>query len=387
MKKLILPIIFIVFIFLLSPHVAYAGTDAECRPVFDQDMKKCTENFNACIHLCGEETKKPDGTAYFNSGEVYSRCTKREQCQEKSSVCNAKALEDFWACRKSDKKPEDSKLETSSPSQNEGQSWLEFLGINPYQTWLRLREVVEVSEFFASGDLEEFLEGGFLNLSGRKSILQKDKESVKAKKQAFESVFGKDWREQLNQPKIDSKTEENAWEIPVPKQESVTDVPGTTDTKRYSWDENSGVVVKSNDWEKIKFREPVEVEGVTSHVLEMGAGELEVKVRNSNLSKNKFGVDAGWLGVTVSRTHFRVFKDPDKDVAVVGVYEGEVEVKVRDGSTIKVKPDGDKPGVVVVSRKLSPLKLGILGLVVAGIVGGIIWFIKRKSSRKLLKKK
>ena len=264
---------------------------------------------------------------------------------------------------------------------------MEFLGINPYQTWLRLREVVEVSEFFASGDLEEFLEGGFLNLSGRKSILQKDKESVKAKKQAFESVFGKDWREQLNQPKIDSKTEENAWEIPVPKQESVTDVPGTTDTKRYSWDENSGVVVKSNDWEKIKFREPVEVEGVTSHVLEMGAGELEVKVRNSNLSKNKFGVDAGWLGVTVSRTHFRVFKDPDKDVAVVGVYEGEVEVKVRDGSTIKVKPDGDKPGVVVVSRKLSPLKLGILGLVVAGIVGGIIWFIKRKSSRKLLKKK
>lgn len=344
--------------------------------IFDKEMKDCTTEYDACSDACMKEGEKPDGTAYFNAGEIYPKCMKASQCHEKSSSCNEQALTNYKACGKPGKQPETTK------TSKQGSNWLEFLGINPYQTWLRLKEIAEVTQFYASGDFEESLEGGFLNLFGAKSTRQKDEEAVKAKEQAFESVFGKDWQEQLNQPpKIDSKTEENAWEIPVSKEKSVTDVPGATDTKRYSWDESSGAVVKSNDWEKIKFREPVEVEGFTSHTVELGEGEIEVKVRNNNPAENQFGVDAGWLDVTVSRTHFWISQNQDKKMAVVGVYEGEVEVKTRDGQSVKVSPQNGEPEVVVVSRKLSPIKLALVGLVMAGGVGGLIWFVKRKKKR------
>ncbi|MBI2021679.1 FecR domain-containing protein, partial [Candidatus Daviesbacteria bacterium] len=152
------------------------------------------------------------------------------------------------------------------------------------------------------------------------------------------------------------------------------------------WDTNSGVVIKSNDWEKIEFKQPVKAAGgETIRTIKLDEGEIEVKVRNNNPAENQFGVDAGWLGVTVSRTHFWVLKDRTNKSTVVGVYEGEVEVKTRDGHMIKIKPDGDKPGVVVVTQKLSVIKLAILGAVMAAIVGGVFWFIKGrklKSSKK-----
>lgn len=74
-------------------------------------------------------------------------------------------------------------------------------------------------------------------------------------------------------------------------------------------------------------------------------------------------------------------------MAVIGVYEGEVEVKTKDGQAIKVKPSGDKPGVVVVSRQLSVFKLTIVGVILAVIVSGIVWLIKKKTSVKVFKKR
>lgn len=383
MKKFILPVILAISFLFFFPQNINAQAEPDCRKIFDKESYQCLKDSSACQDACLKETKKPDGTEYFNSGEIYPKCIKESQCHEKSSACDERALTNLRACGKSDNQPKATEVKKDELS------LLKFFGINPYQTWLRLQELVEVAEFYASGDLEESLEGGFLNLFGGKSIRQKDEEAVKAKEQAFEAAFGKDWREQLNQPKLDVKTEEEAWESPVSKEESVIDVSGTSDTKRYSWDENSGVVVKSNDWEKIKFREPVAVEGFTSHTVELGEGEMEVKVRNSKPTENQFGVDAGWLGVTVSRTHFRVLNDRANKSVAVGVYEGEVKITTKDGQGITVVPDGDpstgsgqgKPGVVVVSRKLSVAKLAIVGVVLAAIVGGIVWFIKRKKKK------
>ncbi len=71
---------------------------------------------------------------------------------------------------------------------------------------------------------------------------------------------------------------------------------------------------------------------------------------------------------------------PEKKLAVISVYEGEVEIKTKDGQTVKLKPDGGKPGVLVVSKKLSPVKLAIGGLALFAITGGIVWFLKRKTS-------
>lgn len=380
MKKLFLPI-FLVFASLFFFSSTTYSQETDCRKIFDQDLKKCSTDSNSCQKACSEQTKKPDGTIYFNSGEIYTKCIKESQCDEKRSACGDQALTDLRACGKTGKQPEATK------TQKQGPKWLEFLGINPYQTWLRLKEIVEVAEFYASGDLEESLQRTFTNPFGAKTVRQKDEETVKAqeraREKAFESFYGKDWREQIqqfSQPKIDAKAETDAWSVPAPKAESVIDVSGTTDTKRYSWDENSGAVVKSNDWEKIKFREPVEVKGLTSHTLELGEGEVEVRVRNNNPTENQFGVDAGWLGVTVSRTHFRVLNDRANKVAAVSVYEGEVKIKTQDGQTITAVPDGDKPGVVVVTQKLSPVKLALAGLVLAAGVGGIVWFLKKKKN-------
>ena len=68
------------------------------------------------------------------------------------------------------------------------------------------------------------------------------------------------------------------------------------------------------------------------------------------------------------------------------VYEGEVEVKTKDGKTISVTPDGDQPGVVVISQKLSPVKLAFFVVVLAVVAGGAFLIIKRKILTKPSKK-
>ncbi|MBI4028887.1 MAG: FecR domain-containing protein [Candidatus Blackburnbacteria bacterium] len=360
MKKFLLPAIVLLTLVFFLPQKADAQTKEECDKIRARASYNCLTEWSKCYYPCIDQTKDVKACG--------DTCTKAED------ACDKQVEVDYKVCL------------SAKPKTSKGPSWLEFLGINPYQTWLRLREVAEVSEFFASGDLEDAVGESFLNLFNRKSIRQKDEEKVKAKEQTFEAVFGKDWREQLRQAKIDSKTEENAWEIPVPKQESVTNVPGTADTKRYSWDTNSGAVIKSNDWEKIEFKQPVKTAGgETIRTVKLDEGEMEVRVRNNNPSENQFGVDAGWLGVTVSRTHFRVLNDRINKLAVVGVYEGEVEVKTRDGQTIKVKPDEDKPGVVLVSKKLSPVKLAIAGFGLLTVTGGVVFLLKRKGNK--IKKK
>lgn len=383
MKKFSLPIV-VVFLgllttaFLLPQEIRAQKTD--CHGAFNKESNSCLKGSTECINSCVEKGYAAMSLA-VDGAKVSIEC-QRNVCDPAAGACNNKAKANFRACGKSGKQPGTAK------TSKQGSNWLEFLGINPYQTWLRVQELVEVAEFYASGDLDESLEGGFLNLFGRKGIRQKDEEAVKAKERPFEVAFGKDWREQLNQPKLDVKTEEEAWESPVSKEEPVIDVSGTSDTKRYSWDENSGAVVKSNDWERIKFREPVEVGGLTTHTLELGEGAIEVKVRNNNPAENQFGVDAGWLGVTVSRTHFYVSKDPNGKFAIVSVYEGEVEVKTRDGKIVKVKPDGNKPGVVVVSRKISLVKLAVVGLILVVTTGGIVFLlIRRKFTPKGFSKK
>ncbi|HLD24566.1 MAG TPA: hypothetical protein VJB96_01480 [Patescibacteria group bacterium] len=376
MRKRILPIILVVsFLFLFKQNVS-AETDLDCRKIFDKESYTCLTDSSACSDTCMKETEKPDGSAYFNSGEIYQKCMKASDCEGKSRACSEQALANFRACGKSGEQPKATEAKKAN-----GPNLLTFFGVNPYQAWLRLREVAEVSVFFASGELGESLEGGFLNLFGSKSIRQKDEEAVKEKERAFESVFGKNWQEQVNEPKIDSKTEERAWEIPAPKQESVTDVPKTPDTKRYSWDTNSGAVITSNDWETIEFKQPVQAGGETIRTVKLDEGEMEVRVRNTKPAENQFGVDAGWLGVTVSRTHFLVLKDTDKRLAAVVVYEGEVKVKTKDGKTVTIKPDGGKPGVVVIAQQLSPVKLAVAGLVFVVIIGGGMLLFKKKSVR------
>ncbi|MBI2074614.1 MAG: FecR domain-containing protein [Candidatus Levybacteria bacterium] len=371
----ILPVLLILTAVLFLSPEANAQTIEECDKIRARASYNCLTGWTKCYYPCVDQTKD------------VSACYKT--CTQSKDACEKQVEADYKACLSAKPKTPtvsevdegqsknlptlDSKKETSSPSQKEGPSWLEFLGINPYQTWLRLREVAEVSEFFASGDLEESLEGGFLNLFGRKSISQKEAET---KPWWYEEAM----KEADKKGRINDKVEADAWIRPVPQGEPVfVVIPGMQNIKKYSWGEDSGAVMQSSNWEKIKFQEPVKANGVTSHIVELSEGEIEVRVRNNNPTENKFGVDAGWLGVTVSRTHFWVLKDTDKKLVAVVVYEGEVEVKTKDGKTVSVKPEGDKPGVMVIAQKLSLVKVGIVSLVLIAIIGGTVLFLKKRS--------
>lgn len=117
-------------------------------------------------------------------------------------------------------------------------------------------------------------------------------------------------------------------------------------------------------------------------MLKLNKGEIEVKVKNAN-SKEKFGVQTDFFDLIVIQTHFWVVHDPDKKQTVVGVYEGEVEVTPRGSNkSIRVSPNEDKPGVVVITQKLSVIKLAVTGLVIVVVVVGIILFVRKRFALK-----
>jgi len=117
--------------------------------------------------------------------------------------------------------------------------------------------------------------------------------------------------------------------------------------------------------------------------IEILKGTIEVNrvgIFSPDSEQQDTGASTEFIDLFVIGTHYWVTHEPGKQT-LVGVYEGEVEVKTRDGKTIKVVPDGDKPGVVVVSQKLAIAKLAVVGVILAAFLGGIIWSIKRKKKR------
>jgi len=157
---------------------------------------------------------------------------------------------------------------------------------------------------------------------------------------------------------------------------------------KYAWLVDSGAVVNVAPKTEIKFVKPAPSEAVKEarRMIMLDKGEIEVKVKNDN-PENKFGVKTEILDLIVVGTHFWVSHDPDKKQTMVAVYEGKVEVKTKDGKTTIVSPNGDKPGVVVASQKLSVAKLAIGGLVSSIVFGGVIYLLKRKTIRALISKK
>lgn len=58
-----------------------------------------------------------------------------------------------------------------------------------------------------------------------------------------------------------------------------------------------------------------------------------------------------------------------------------MEVAPKVGKPVTVTSKDGKPGVVVVTREFSFVKRAITSMVLAGVVGLIIWFAKRKKKR------
>jgi len=105
-------------------------------------------------------------------------------------------------------------------------------------------------------------------------------------------------------------------------------------------------------------------------------GEVEVREDVSNTD-----VETPNATIKSKDTHYWVSYDQDKEETTVGVYAGEVEIKTPDGKTTAVKPDGEKPGLVVVAQKFSIVKLAIFGAVLIIFLLGIVWLVKRRKKR------
>lgn len=241
---------------------------------------------------------------------------------------------------------------------------------------------------------------------------------------------GIDFQELLDRkPAITPKDEEEAWVVPIKfvepktkdeKQGQVTTIKGQAQVKyittdgfieiinmgesdvpifvtymdsifsgatseiaqfRYTWGDGSGAMINVPQLTEIKFLEPLKdkTTQAVNRALRLNKGEMEIKVRNVN-SQNKFGVQTDFLELYVIGTHFWVTHDPEKKYTLVGVYEGNVEVMTKDGKTTTITPDGDKPGIVVVSQKLSIMKLALFGVGLVAVIAGLAFFLKKKIS-------
>lgn len=112
----------------------------------------------------------------------------------------------------------------------------------------------------------------------------------------------------------------------------------------------------------------------------MGTVEVETNENNTEV-KTPTAI------INTKGTHYWVSYDANKRETIIGVYEGKVEVKTKDGKTTTVIPDGDKPGVAVVTQKLSPAQLALSVLIAVAVISGVVLFLKKRVMNKLTVRK
>lgn len=246
-------------------------------------------------------------------------------------------------------------------------------------------------------DLEEYLDGGGPFAGARRGWVRELGLDI-------ETILGRE-------PTITTKDEEEAWAfVPeykdIPDEENIAVVKGfdkftvindkfvAVDTVftgptsgmvelKYAWEVGSGAVINVSPETEIKFEKPVQDKETQDlkRMVKLNKGDLEVKVKNSN-PKNKFGIQTDFLDLYVIGTHFWVSNDRDKNYILVGVYDGKVEIKTKDGKTTTITPNGDKPGIFIITQKISVIKLAISGLVAIVVICGAIFLLKRRRVKK-----
>ena len=77
---------------------ANAQTKSDCFDTRNKESYQCLLRSGECSDACQEKTKKPDGSRYFNSGEIYTTCMKKSECSAKSDACDKKTQESYRSC-------------------------------------------------------------------------------------------------------------------------------------------------------------------------------------------------------------------------------------------------------------------------------------------------
>lgn len=90
----------------------------------------------------------------------------------------------------------------------------------------------------------------------------------------------------------------------------------------------------------------------------------------------------------IVQTHFTVFFNSKLSKTYVVVYEGEVSVKAKGKKeTVNTSPTDKEPGVLGVSSKLSPVKIGLSSFGLIAILSSFSALVKRSKGKKSKVKK
>lgn len=254
---------------------------------------------------------------------------------------------------------DDSKKLQSKSNQEVKPLDVKLFGVNPFQTWLNLRGLAEAGAYIYSGavieDIGPIFSPGYAAIQRREAEAKiRSKLSREFLDQGMERILKLESKTGLKNPK-------EIWDIfPI---RAVTEP-----------------VIIHQDSATIQVQPLYGEDGVLERnaksFLELKSGAIDVIVEPK--TEEQFQIQTPNAEIVVIGTKFSVLYDPKENQTIVEVYKGKVEVKTKDGKTASVSPNEDKPGAVVVSQKLSPIRLAIAGLVLILIVGGTLFLLKRK---------
>ncbi len=398
---------------------AQTGTDCSYKN-YEWESYRCFDVFNSCQKACSDQAKG----SYLDEvspADKYDACMKASDCHGKTQACRDQAWANYQACKNAgkneEKAPKEAVKEEKTPLEKLSDmpvfigEWFERVSL----AWVGLimqdamigigrelitePEIAMLKEEEAAKDYIYTLSDEYVkDVTGYTKaelklreprisdpIIQKLKQG--GQKSSLEIIAGLG---QIKEPGSNQFIPLTSKETPIVITFIDATIRSTSDNLQlgYTWGVDAGSVIDVSPQTEIQFLKPVQDEqtqDVTATV-KLNLGEVEVKTKN-NSPQNKFKIEGGSLSVVAPRTHFWVSKNTDKNQTVVGIYEGEVQITTKDGKTTSLFPNGDKPGVMIITQKLSPIKLAIAGLLAAGVIGGIIWFIKKRSQSKLSKKK
>lgn len=375
MKKFILPILFFLVSLFFLPQTLSAQTDLDCRKVYDKEDYKCLGVFNECNKSCVDSAYAGQSLE-VDGGKLYNECIKANDCEGKSRACHDQTQADYRACLGQNDQEDDSEESNKQPKNAKG-----FVDINPLEAWVEFisdpSSIVKETEILVKKlDVSESLSEWYVKTGGFNISRQPEEGSMWTAEQKTKDLWVKPKGENEYKPFNSRQTVEVG---------SYVKVSEPTDF----WVRGVGKVQLRPGPSGNALVAIEESNGAISPLILLG--EMEVAYENpvdentqkpADWEKIKFVVKTPNASVTVSRTHYLVRFDEKENKTTVAVREGQVEVKSTDGKVVSITPDGGQPGVVVVTQKLSPVKLAVAGAVLAVVVGGIIWFLKKKIAVK-----
>lgn len=361
MKKLILPII-VFLIFLSLTKYSYAQdyqTSKDCLEQRHNDEYQCDKIHKSCVEGC--------------SGQYIDKCI--GACFDEKHKCYDAVKAEYDKCLNGQQgsQPDQSKQSKASEEANP----FNIFGINPFQMWLNLQEVAEAVAFYGTGKLYETTLSIVSHGVGVTPSWERDAKAISVE-EAVKRVYEK----MAAEKKFVEDAQARYFSLTQEEKNKLAEILNRWDTKIEAKD---NPIIINTDSVKLQLQPFNGQPGVLEPepywpMLKGGALDVIVEPQDGQ----QFQMQTPNAEIFVIGTKFSVIYNPKNNQTLVAVYEGKVEIKSKDGKSVNISADSDEPGIALLERKLSPVKLGIVGVSLTAVVGGIALFLKdrQKPSKK-----